>query len=129
MGSPTRARRRPGSGPPLGLRGGPGSVLDWAAARAGARHARSPPPAARARSSGHTARGLFARLIEKRLLTTVPYQGFWRACDTFKDLQTLEGLLHRGPAPWELWRRPPPPQAPDDAAANEATPLPILAAE
>lgn len=31
----------------------------------------------------------FERLIEKRLLTTVPYKGFWRACDTFKDLQTL----------------------------------------
>jgi glucose-1-phosphate cytidylyltransferase len=79
----------------------------------------------------------FARLIEERLLTTLPYRGFWRACDTFKDLQTLEALLNRGPAPWELWRRPPPPQAAPAAvaavavavaAANEAGPLPILAA-
>lgn len=50
----------------------------------------------------------FARLVQQRLLTSRPYQGFWRACDTFKDLQTLESLLGRGPAPWELWRRPEP---------------------
>jgi len=50
----------------------------------------------------------FQRLIEARQLAALPYSGFWRCCDTFKDLQTLEGLLSRGPGPWELWRRFPP---------------------
>ncbi|MBD0275144.1 MAG: glucose-1-phosphate cytidylyltransferase, partial [Acetobacteraceae bacterium] len=73
----------------------------------------------------------FARLVGKRLLAAVPYRGFWRACDTFKDLQTLEALQGRGTAPWELWRRgaPPeeaPPRAP--AAANEGGPPAIVAA-
>jgi glucose-1-phosphate cytidylyltransferase len=48
----------------------------------------------------------FQRLIAERKLGCVPYNGFWRCCDTFKDLQTMESLLTRAPAPWELWRRP-----------------------
>jgi len=48
----------------------------------------------------------FQRLIKARKLVAYPYSGFWRCCDTFKDLQTLESLLARGPAPWELWRGP-----------------------
>jgi glucose-1-phosphate cytidylyltransferase len=48
----------------------------------------------------------FRRLIAAGKLVAYPYSGFWRCCDTFKDLQTLESLLARGPAPWELWRRP-----------------------
>ncbi len=48
----------------------------------------------------------FRRLIAARKLVAYPYAGFWRCCDTFKDLQTLESLLARGPAPWELWRQP-----------------------
>jgi len=47
----------------------------------------------------------FQRLIAARKLAAHPYTGFWRCCDTFKDLQTLESLLHHGNAPWELWRR------------------------
>jgi glucose-1-phosphate cytidylyltransferase len=47
----------------------------------------------------------FERLIQARKLVGLPYEGFWRCCDTFKDLQTLDNLLTRGPAPWELWRR------------------------
>ncbi|HVZ90252.1 MAG TPA: hypothetical protein VG843_01285 [Rhizomicrobium sp.] len=47
----------------------------------------------------------FQRLIGERKLACLPYEGFWRSCDTFKDLRTMEGLLTRGPAPWELWRR------------------------
>ncbi len=47
----------------------------------------------------------FQRLIEVRKLAALPYTGFWRCCDTFKDLQTLESLLRGGNAPWELWRR------------------------
>jgi glucose-1-phosphate cytidylyltransferase len=47
----------------------------------------------------------FQRLIDDAKLSALPYSGFWRCCDTFKDLQTLEHLLRRGDAPWELWRR------------------------
>ena len=46
----------------------------------------------------------FQRLIADGKLSVLPYTGFWRCCDTFKDLQVLEGLLRRGDAPWELWR-------------------------
>ncbi len=46
----------------------------------------------------------FARLIEAGKLAALSFKGFWRSCDTFKDLRTLEGLLAQGPAPWELWR-------------------------
>ncbi len=49
----------------------------------------------------------FQRLIAARKLAAFAYTGFWRCCDTFKDLQTLENLLTKGPAPWELWRLPP----------------------
>ena len=55
----------------------------------------------------------FARMIERRNLLAQPYDGFWRCCDTFKDLKMLEGLLlPHGPAPWELWRRFPPGSGP-----------------
>jgi glucose-1-phosphate cytidylyltransferase len=52
----------------------------------------------------------FRRLIAARKLAAYPYRGFWRCCDTFKDLQTLESLLARGPAPWEVWRQAAPAQ-------------------
>jgi glucose-1-phosphate cytidylyltransferase len=48
----------------------------------------------------------FGRLIAARKLAALPHEGFWRCCDTFKDVQSLEGLLASGPAPWELWRHP-----------------------
>jgi glucose-1-phosphate cytidylyltransferase len=54
----------------------------------------------------------FNRLIKERKLAALPYSGFWRCCDTFKDLQTLETLQARGPAPWELWRQFRPGQGP-----------------
>lgn len=56
------------------------------------------------------------RLIEQRLLIAERFDGFWRCCDTFKDLLILEGMLARGPAPWELWRRPP--QQPSDGSGH-----------
>jgi glucose-1-phosphate cytidylyltransferase len=56
----------------------------------------------------------FARLAEKRLLLAHRYDGFWRCCDTPKDLRALEGMLARGPAPWELWRRFPQGDGPAD---------------
>lgn len=49
----------------------------------------------------------FRRLIEAKKLVAHPHQGFWSACDTFKDLQNLQGMLARGQAPWEVWRDPP----------------------
>jgi glucose-1-phosphate cytidylyltransferase len=62
----------------------------------------------------------FQRLIAARKLACLPYDGFWRACDTFKDLQTMDRLLTRGPAPWELWRRYPPGRGP---AVTEGQPI------
>ncbi len=47
----------------------------------------------------------FARLIAKQQLTAFRYEGFWRAVDTFKDLQELENCLAEGDGPWEMWRR------------------------
>lgn len=47
----------------------------------------------------------FQRLIDAGRLATHRHDGFWRGCDTFKDLQTLEAALTPGPAPWEVWRR------------------------
>lgn len=64
-----------------------------------------------------------ARLIERRLLFAERYNGFWRCCDTFKDLGVLEAMLARGPAPWELWRRTAPPPG-DDAPAPGTMPPP-----
>ena len=45
----------------------------------------------------------FRRLIGEGKLATHPYEGFWRAVDTFKDLQALETLYAKGCPPWELW--------------------------
>ena len=50
----------------------------------------------------------FARLIAAERLAACRYEGFWHAMDTFKDLQTMEDILTRGPGPWEIWRTPPP---------------------
>jgi len=69
----------------------------------------------------------FQRLIAARKLAVQPYTGFWRCCDTFKDLQTLETLLRGGGAPWELWRRFAPGRGPlwplDDAQEAQEAPL------
>jgi glucose-1-phosphate cytidylyltransferase len=45
----------------------------------------------------------FQRLIAENKLFTCDYQGFWRAVDTYKDLQTLEAILEGGNAPWQVW--------------------------
>jgi glucose-1-phosphate cytidylyltransferase len=47
----------------------------------------------------------FERLIAVGKLAALPYSGFWRCCDTFKDLQALESLLRKGNPPWDLGRR------------------------
>lgn len=46
----------------------------------------------------------FARLIAKRCLITMRYEGFWCAMDTFKDKKHFDDLYERGACPWEVWR-------------------------
>ena len=65
----------------------------------------------------------FKRLIAERRLAALPYTGFWRCCDTFKDLQTLESLLRGGSAPWELWRQ----GLPETGAAPRTLRPPLVA--
>ena len=36
-------------------------------------------------------------------LVAVPYDGFWRNMDTFRDKIELDELVSRGRAPWQLW--------------------------
>jgi glucose-1-phosphate cytidylyltransferase len=45
----------------------------------------------------------FERLIQKRALAAVPYDGFWRNMDTFKDKIQLDELVARGTVPWQVW--------------------------
>ncbi|HUN52287.1 MAG TPA: hypothetical protein VMU42_14275 [Candidatus Sulfotelmatobacter sp.] len=60
----------------------------------------------------------FQRLIADGRLAALPYPGFWRCCDTFKDLQILEQLLAGDRPPWQLWRRAPQPiESPSEAPA------------
>jgi glucose-1-phosphate cytidylyltransferase len=47
----------------------------------------------------------FQRLIAKKELMAVRYDGFFVAMDTFKDKLHLEELYSGGQAPWELWKR------------------------
>lgn len=55
----------------------------------------------------------FRRLIEERRLVALPYSGFWRCCDTLKDLEILEDMQAGGSAPWQVWRgQPDPARAP-----------------
>lgn len=46
----------------------------------------------------------FERLIERKLLTTYRYEGFWHAMDTFKDKITLDRMEAQGNCPWMVWR-------------------------
>lgn len=48
----------------------------------------------------------FQRLIREKRLVAYEYDGFFQAMDTFKDRQSLEGLLASGHAPWEIWKAP-----------------------
>jgi glucose-1-phosphate cytidylyltransferase len=45
----------------------------------------------------------FERLMAQRQLLAVPYSGFWRSMDTFKDKMQLDELLTRGRGPWQVW--------------------------
>jgi glucose-1-phosphate cytidylyltransferase len=68
----------------------------------------------------------FERLIAERRLVAHLHRGFWRGCDTFKDLQTLETLMARGCAPWEVWRAGGDAQRADGALAAAAARLAAL---
>ena len=46
----------------------------------------------------------FQRLIKKKQLAALEYNGFFAAMDTFKDKQYLEDLYERGQAVWEVWK-------------------------
>lgn len=46
----------------------------------------------------------FRRLIAEQRLLAYAYDGFWRACDTLKDLQTLITAREAGRAAWEVWQ-------------------------
>lgn len=49
----------------------------------------------------------FDRLIRRRRLLALRYEGFWQNMDTFKDFACLNEMHERGAAPWEVWRRDP----------------------
>ena len=71
----------------------------------------------------------FQRLIERRMLHTHRYDGFWSCMDTFKEKQALDDLWAAGTPPWAVWRREPgkpvrPPVPPVSRARPvEAAPL------
>ena len=48
----------------------------------------------------------FRRLIEKRELFALKYDGFWCCMDTFKDKQRLEDMVAHHDTPWEVWNAP-----------------------
>ena len=45
----------------------------------------------------------FDRLIQQRQLLAIPYDGFWRNMDTFKDKVQLDEIDGAGDAPWKVW--------------------------
>jgi glucose-1-phosphate cytidylyltransferase len=47
----------------------------------------------------------FARLVEKRLLITHKYVGFWQAMDTLKDKINFDRMEARRECPWKVWER------------------------
>lgn len=45
----------------------------------------------------------FERLIARRDLTAVSYNGFWQNMDTFKDKVQLDEIAAAGNPPWQVW--------------------------
>jgi NDP-sugar pyrophosphorylase family protein len=41
--------------------------------------------------------------MAKKKVVGVPYDGFWRNMDTFKDKLELDDLAAHGRAPWQVW--------------------------
>ena len=48
----------------------------------------------------------FERLIGKKELVAVPYDGFWQNMDTFKDKIQLDEMVAKGHVPWQVWNGP-----------------------
>lgn len=48
----------------------------------------------------------FHRLLNEHRLLAYPYDGFWRAMDTFKDKLDLDIIAGAGDPPWQVWDRP-----------------------
>ena len=47
----------------------------------------------------------FERLIDEQRLMAYPYDGFWRAMDTFKDKVELDQIAAADAPPWQVWGR------------------------
>jgi glucose-1-phosphate cytidylyltransferase len=45
----------------------------------------------------------FDRLMPKKEVVAVPYDGFWRSMDTFKDKIQLDEIASKGRPPWQVW--------------------------
>lgn len=54
----------------------------------------------------------FQRLIARRELIAVPFDGFWQNMDTFKDKVVLDEIHAAGQPPWEVWARSSPHEQP-----------------
>ena len=66
----------------------------------------------------------FHRLIGEQRLLAHPYDGFWRACDTLKDVHLLEEVQRKGKAPWEACRE----ASPDSLSVHFTAGAPTLGA-
>ena len=47
----------------------------------------------------------FQRLMARRDLLAVPYDGFWKNMDTFRDKMQFEELIAQGNVPWQVWEK------------------------
>ena len=47
----------------------------------------------------------FQRLLERRLLKTYQYDGFWQSMDTFKDKIAFDRMEAQDECPWMVWRQ------------------------
>jgi glucose-1-phosphate cytidylyltransferase len=47
----------------------------------------------------------FQRLMAVKQLLAMPYDGFWRNMDTFRDKMQLDELLLRRRGPWQVWQK------------------------
>ncbi|PID96372.1 MAG: glucose-1-phosphate cytidylyltransferase [Actinomycetales bacterium] len=45
----------------------------------------------------------FQRLMKDRKLRAIPFDGFWKNMDTFKDKVELEAMYNAGNPPWQVW--------------------------
>jgi glucose-1-phosphate cytidylyltransferase len=43
------------------------------------------------------------QLAQDRQLSAYKHHGFWRAMDTLRDKQLLDGLWESSQAPWKIW--------------------------